>query len=197
MRAVVVHGAGDLRVDDVPAPVAGPGEVVLDLEWGGICGSDISYWRHGSSGTSVIREPLVLGHEVAGRVRSLGPGVTGVEVGTPVTVHPAVFGPPVEGFEASRQLRPGGSYLAQHVGPASAFELIEFFTGPQPEARGEQQGFLQGFIDGGLRPHLELSETTQHFVAGFLGALRVAVRAQTAGRLGQHREQGGFGVAQL
>jgi len=91
MRAVVVHGAGDLRIDEVPTPLAGPGEVVLDLEWGGICGSDISYWRHGSSGTSVIRGPLVLGHEVSGRVRSLGPGVTGVDVGQPVAVHPATL----------------------------------------------------------------------------------------------------------
>lgn len=37
--------------------------------------------------------------------------------------------------EIARVLRPGGSYFAQHVGPASAFELIEFFLGPQPEAR--------------------------------------------------------------
>ncbi len=37
--------------------------------------------------------------------------------------------------EIARVLQPGGSYLAQHVGPASAFELIEFFLGPQPEAR--------------------------------------------------------------
>lgn len=37
--------------------------------------------------------------------------------------------------EIARVLRPGGTYLAQHVGPASAFELIEFFLGPQPEAR--------------------------------------------------------------
>lgn len=89
MRAVVVHGPGDLRVDEVPAPVAGPGEVVLDVEWGGICGSDLSYWRHGAAGTAVLREPLVLGHEVAGRVRALGPDVTGVPVGLPVAVHPA------------------------------------------------------------------------------------------------------------
>ena len=57
MRAVVVHGAGDLRVDDVPAPVAGPGEVVLDLEWGGICGSDISYLATDSSSLGAPTAP--------------------------------------------------------------------------------------------------------------------------------------------
>jgi L-idonate 5-dehydrogenase len=78
VKAVVVHGAGDVRVDDVPDPVPGEGEVLLAVEWGGICGSDLAYWRHGASGTAVLKHPLVLGHEVAGRVG-----------GRPVTVHPA------------------------------------------------------------------------------------------------------------
>ena len=89
MRAVVVHGAGDLRVEERPDPVAGPDEVVVAMEWGGVCGSDVSYWKNGASGTAVLRDPLVLGHEVAGRVVASGPGVTGWEPGTPVTVHPA------------------------------------------------------------------------------------------------------------
>ena len=89
MRAVVVHGAGDLRVEERPDPVAGPGEVVVAMEWGGVCGSDVSYWKHGASGTAVLRDPLVLGHEVAGRVVSAGPAVHGWDPGLPVTVHPA------------------------------------------------------------------------------------------------------------
>ncbi|MBP1133996.1 L-idonate 5-dehydrogenase [Arthrobacter sp. PvP023] len=89
MKAVVVHGANDLRIDERPEPVAGPGEVVIDVEWGGICGSDLSYWRHGASGTAALKSPLVLGHEVAGRIAQLGPGVRNLDVGQPVTVHPA------------------------------------------------------------------------------------------------------------
>ena len=89
MKAVVVHGTRDVRVDEVPDPVPGEGEVLLALEWGGICGSDISYWRHGGTGTAALRHPMILGHEIAGRVAGLGPGVPGIEVGRPVTVHPA------------------------------------------------------------------------------------------------------------
>jgi L-idonate 5-dehydrogenase len=89
MKAVVVHGADDLRIDERPEPVAGPGEVVLDVEWGGICGSDLSYWRHGASGTAQLKSPLVLGHEVAGRIAQLGDGVENLDVGQAVTVHPA------------------------------------------------------------------------------------------------------------
>ncbi|WP_405063311.1 alcohol dehydrogenase catalytic domain-containing protein [Kribbella sp. NBC_01505] len=89
MHAVVVHGPGDVRVEQRPDPAPGPGEVLVAMEWGGICGSDISYARHGASGTAVLRHPLVLGHEVAGRIAVLGRGVSGHAVDDAVTVHPA------------------------------------------------------------------------------------------------------------
>lgn len=89
MRAVVVHGAGDLRVDEVADPVAGRDEVLVAMEWGGICGSDLAYWAHGRSGTATLRHPMVLGHEVAGRITALGDDVRGLEIGQPVTFQPA------------------------------------------------------------------------------------------------------------
>ncbi|MBB2921151.1 L-idonate 5-dehydrogenase [Cellulomonas cellasea] len=89
MKAVVVHGAGDLRVDDLPDPTPARDEVLVAMEWGGVCGSDLAYWRHARSGTAVLRHPMVLGHEVAGRVVALGADVTGLEVGRPVTFQPA------------------------------------------------------------------------------------------------------------
>lgn len=89
MRAVVVHGAGDLRIDEIPDPRPESGEVIVGMEWGGICGSDISYWRHGASGTATLSAPLVLGHEVAGRIVEVGADVDGYAVGDAVTVHPA------------------------------------------------------------------------------------------------------------
>lgn len=89
MRAVVVHGAGDLRVDDLPDPTPAADEVLVAMEWGGVCGSDLAYWRHGRSGTAVLRHPLVLGHEVAGRIVATGADVRGLEVGRPVTFQPA------------------------------------------------------------------------------------------------------------
>ena len=41
MRAARFYGKGDIRVDDVPRPKPGPGEVLVGIEWGGICGSDL------------------------------------------------------------------------------------------------------------------------------------------------------------
>ncbi|MFJ1649468.1 L-idonate 5-dehydrogenase [Streptomyces sp. NPDC088258] len=89
MKAVVVHGPRDLRIDERPRPEPGPGEVLVAMEWGGICGSDVAYWKHGASGTAALRHPLVLGHEVAGRIAEIGPAVYDLTEGQAVTVHPA------------------------------------------------------------------------------------------------------------
>jgi L-idonate 5-dehydrogenase len=89
VKAVVAYGREDLRVVDVAEPSCGPGQVAVAVEYGGICGSDLHYWRHGAVGTSVLREPMILGHEVAGRIRGLGAGVRALRAGDSVTVHPA------------------------------------------------------------------------------------------------------------
>lgn len=89
MRAVVAHAAGDLRLEERPVPSAGPGQVAVRIRYGGICGSDLHYWRHGAVGDFRLREPLALGHEVVGEVREVGDGVEGLVPGTRVAVHPA------------------------------------------------------------------------------------------------------------
>ncbi|MCW1061123.1 alcohol dehydrogenase catalytic domain-containing protein, partial [Streptococcus anginosus] len=70
MKAVQVRTdtPKQIHITEVPDPVAGAGEVRVRMEWGGICGSDLSYWKNGASGTAIMREPLILGHEVAGVV---------------------------------------------------------------------------------------------------------------------------------
>jgi len=89
VKALVVHGQGDLRVEARPDPLCPPDAVIVDIEYGGICGSDIHYVLHGATGLSILKEPMVLGHEVAGRIRSLGAGVSGFNEGQVVTIHPA------------------------------------------------------------------------------------------------------------
>ncbi|MDQ4501677.1 L-idonate 5-dehydrogenase [Sinomonas sp. ASV322] len=90
--AVVVHAAGDLRLDPIDPGESrelGPRDALVAVEYGGICGSDIHYAKHGAAGLSILREPMVLGHEVAGRIAALGSEVAGFEVGQAVTIHPA------------------------------------------------------------------------------------------------------------
>lgn len=112
IRAVVVHARGDLRVDTVPAPRPAADEALVAIERGGICGSDLHYWLHGAAGESILRDPLVLGHEVIGRVRRTASDGSGPAAGVRIAVHPATPGTGPERFPAHRpNLSPGGTYL--------------------------------------------------------------------------------------
>jgi threonine dehydrogenase-like Zn-dependent dehydrogenase len=76
-------------VETVPVPEPGPGEVLLKLGAGGICGSDLHYFLHGRIGSFLIREPLVPGHEISGSVAKVGVGVTRVRDGDKVAINPS------------------------------------------------------------------------------------------------------------
>jgi len=89
MRAVVIHAAKDLRLEERPPEAPGPGEVEVAIEAGGICGSDLHYYHHGGFGTVRLREPMILGHEVAGRIVALGAGVDALAAGERVAVSPS------------------------------------------------------------------------------------------------------------
>lgn len=87
MLAARFYGGKDIRVEEVPDPVAGPGEVLVRVRAAGICGSDLHGYRRGVSGTSAPRTP---GHELAGEVVALGEGVASVAPGARVGVEPLV-----------------------------------------------------------------------------------------------------------
>lgn len=89
MKAVVIHAAGDLRVDEVDEMPLGPGDVKVRVGAGGICGSDLHYFRHGGFGTVRLRQPMILGHEIAGTIVECGADVKGLEPGQQVAVNPS------------------------------------------------------------------------------------------------------------
>ena len=90
MRAAVLHAPGDVRVEERAVPEPGPREVLVQIAAVGVCGSDVHYYEHGRIGPYVVREPLVLGHESAGRVVALGPGATRHAAGDRVALEPGV-----------------------------------------------------------------------------------------------------------
>jgi threonine 3-dehydrogenase len=88
MQAIVkAQRAPGLTVSTVPKPVAGPGEVLIRVRHAGVCGTDlhIADWDAWAQGR--IKPPLVVGHEFAGEVAALGPGVTEFQVGQLVTAE--------------------------------------------------------------------------------------------------------------
>jgi alcohol dehydrogenase len=82
MRATVFHGKGDIRLETVPLPHPGPGEVVLRITLTTICGTDLHIVR----GEYPVRPGLVIGHEPVGVIAEIGVGVTGYAVGDRVLV---------------------------------------------------------------------------------------------------------------
>ena len=83
MRAAVLHGRRDLRVEEVPTPTAGPGEVLLEVTAVGVCGTDAGEWAYGPKLLPIEVAhpvtghvgPMTMGHEFAGRVVAVGDGV--------------------------------------------------------------------------------------------------------------------------
>lgn len=89
MKALFAHAARDLRIGEHDPRSPGPGEVSVTLARGGICGSDLHYYLHGGFGSVRLREPMILGHEVAGHVSAIGPDVTGLSPGELVAISPS------------------------------------------------------------------------------------------------------------
>src|ERR1700745_3808433 len=70
-RAVVYHGINDMRVETVPVPSIGPGELLVKVATCGICGTDLKKIHTGSHSA-----PRIFGHEMSGTVVAVGQGVT-------------------------------------------------------------------------------------------------------------------------
>ncbi|WFP16147.1 2,3-butanediol dehydrogenase [Citricoccus muralis] len=119
MRAARYYDRKDIRIEDIEAPVAGAGEVLIDVAWCGICGTDLHEYLDGPifvppaghphpiSGESA---PVTLGHEMSGTVAALGEGVTDLEVGQHVVVEPYIIHEEYYGKE-NYQLSPDMNFI--------------------------------------------------------------------------------------
>jgi len=80
MRVGMYYSNSDVRVEELPRPEIGPGEILIRIRASGICGSDVMEWYR------IKKAPLVLGHEVTGDIAEVGEGVEGFGVGQRVFV---------------------------------------------------------------------------------------------------------------
>lgn len=119
MKAAVYHGRGDVRVEDRPEPQVRPGTVKLKVDWCGICGTDLHEYEEGpifvpppGSPHPLTGEtlPIVLGHEFAGVVAEVGPGVTHLKEGDRVAVDP------IFACGACDECRRGDHHLCRKLG---------------------------------------------------------------------------------
>ena len=149
MKALYAHAAMDLRLGECEAARPGPGQVRLKLARGGICGSDLHYYRHGGFGTVRLREPMILGHEVSGHVIEAGAGVAGLKPGDLVAVSPS---------------RPCGSCRYCHRGLPNHCETMRFYGSAMPFPH----------IQGAFREEL-VAEAAQCVPAGGLSPAEAAM----------------------
>jgi len=188
MRAARLHGIRDLRLEELPRPSPGPGEVLLKVAAVGVCGSDVHYYLEGRIGSQVVTEPMILGHEFSAWVAELGEGVTELEPGQLVAVeagipcgacelcqhgHPNLCpntrfcgAPPVDGVFAEYSVMPAENCFPQPEG-----------MGPVEGAMLEPLGIAIHTVDLG---HLKPGETVAVLGAGPIGLLTAAV-ARAAG----------------
>ncbi len=155
-----IYGAEDLRVESVRAPEPGPGEVLLKLGAGGICGSDLHYFQHGRIGSFVIREPLIPGHEISGTVAKAGAGVTRVKEGDTVAINPS------HACGACQACRAGRENLCasmRFLGSASVFPHV--------------QGMFREFFLMGERQCYPVISTVSTSELAFAEPLSVALHA--------------------
>ena len=80
MTAAVLYGREDVRIERLPIPIAGPGEIIVRVQAALTCGTDLKIYRRGYH-ARMLTVPMAFGHELSGIVHEVGPGVTRFRVG--------------------------------------------------------------------------------------------------------------------
>lgn len=88
MRAAVLKRQGEMAMETLPVPRLQPDQVLVQVAAVGVCGSDVHYYEHGRIGDYVVDHPLILGHELSGRIAAVGSAVDADRVGRRVAVEP-------------------------------------------------------------------------------------------------------------
>src|ERR1700716_3333572 len=87
----VLHAPYKVTFDQKPKPVlhpSSPRDVLIAVNYTGICGSDVHYWAEGRIGSFILTAPMVLGHESSGTIVSTGPEVKSLKPGDRVAIEP-------------------------------------------------------------------------------------------------------------
>lgn len=180
MRAAVYEGEGRLVVKDVPDPEPGPGEVLVEVEACGVCGSDVQIINVPPGHPST--PPVIIGHEFVGRVRAAGPGVVDAPIGTRVVVDPD---PKCGACASCRAGRPANCSNIKALGVHRDGALARFVTTPAntvypiadrvpPELAALVEP-LACVVNGTNKAAIRPGESAVVFGAGAIGCLFIAV----------------------
>jgi threonine dehydrogenase-like Zn-dependent dehydrogenase len=189
MRAAVYEGEGRLVVRDVPDPAPAPDEVLIEVEACGICGSDVQIINVPPGHPST--PPVIIGHELVGRVRQVGSAVRDIAIGTRVVVDPD---PKCGACASCRSGRPANCVNIVALGVHRDGALAGLVTAPAnsiypiaEEIPSELAALVEPLacvVNGTNRAALRPGESVVVFGAGAIGCLFIAVlRASGAARI--------------
>lgn len=181
MKAALLHGAKDIRLEERPRPDLAPGLVRLRCRRAGICGSDLHYYEHGYCGSFVPDRPFILGHELCAEVADVADGVEAIKIGQKVTVNPARFC----GFcEYCRGGRPNLCRKIVMLGSASTTPPTDGTFAEYVTVRRDQCHVLPSGMDTGVAAMIEPFAVALHAVkrVGNISGKRVLVTG--AGTIG-------------
>lgn len=88
MKASFLEKQGEIALRTIPVPVPAADEVLVQVAAVGVCGSDVHYYAHGGIGPYIVESPLILGHELSGRIVDVGDAVDPARIGQRVAVEP-------------------------------------------------------------------------------------------------------------
>ncbi|WP_329253085.1 NAD(P)-dependent alcohol dehydrogenase [Actinoallomurus sp. NBC_01490] len=146
MQAAVLRGIKDLAIEERPVPAPEPGEVLVQINAVGVCGSDVHYYEHGRIGDFVLERPMVLGHESGGVIVGVGRGVDAARIGQRVSVEPGVPDLTCPECLAGRyNLCPAMRFFATPPIDGSLAEFVtvhESFAHPVPESLSDDAAAL-------------------------------------------------------
>lgn len=183
MKAVRLRADGEVEVADVPAPAAGPGEAVMRLRAAGICGSDLLDWYVRRKAGSV------LGHEVAGEIVSVGPGVEAFVPGDRVVPHHHAPCLACEACRAGRYVH-CAEWRSSRLDPGGMAELVRI---PAGNLARDTRKIPRGVSDEAAAWTEPLATVVKAFERGRFGAGQSALvvglgsAGQLAVRLALHR----------
>ncbi|HEY3066550.1 MAG TPA: alcohol dehydrogenase catalytic domain-containing protein [Methylomirabilota bacterium] len=189
MRALVFHGPGDLRQEELPVPTPAPGEIVVRIDAALTCGTDVKTLRRGHP-VMIPRVPTVFGHELAGTVSAVGRGVTRLREGdrvVPANSAPCGECPSCLGGRANLcedLLFVNGAY-GEFIAlpPRLVARNVVPLTGAIPAARAAFAEPLACALLGIERARVESGHTVVVFGHGPLGCLLAMVAAARKARV--------------
>jgi L-idonate 5-dehydrogenase len=158
--AATLFAPEDLRIVEHDLGPLAPGMVRVRFGAGGICGSDLHYFRHARTGDFVVRSPLILGHEVAGDIAEIAGAAPGLSVGDRVAVNPSRW------CGRCGYCREGRPNLCENI----------YFMGSASRTPHMQGGFA-GFFDATPDQCVKVPATTPYAAAALAEPLAVCLHA--------------------